>query len=382
MTQKILTVDDSKTIRLIVAKAFKDYDCDIFEAANGVEGLSAAAKDRPDIIILDLTMPVMDGAEMLGKLKMNAELKSVPVIMLTAEAGRENVLRIAKLGVRDYLIKPFKEEMLVERVRRVIDLKTRGEEAPTKRFDDALKVLLVDDKPVIVEHIRKSFEDTAWKLQSCSTPAQAIEFCNATIPDAVLVSLSLPEGGGFSLFQSLRASPRTKTTPVFALSVKTAAEEQGKAQQIGFTGIITKPIDAADVKTKISRALNLDTSYKYFETRQGALVLKIPAALTAPVAVEMAAHLRAKILEAVDSGYDKVIVDMAQVRKADVSVIKLGLNVSQLCAELSLKQRIIGSEVVALECRNFQETKDWEFENTFEEALAALNGSPLVPAAA
>jgi two-component system, cell cycle response regulator len=381
MTPKILTVDDSKTIRLIVAKAFKDYECEIFEAANGVEGLSAASKNRPDIIILDLTMPVMDGAEMLGKLKLNPELKSVPVIMLTAEAGRENVLRIAKLRVRDYLIKPFKEELLVERVRRVIEIKPRGEEVSTKRFDDALKILLVDDKPAIVEQIRKSIEDTPWKLQSCATPGQAIEFCNATVPDAVLVSLSLPEGGGFSLFQSLRASPRTKSTPVFGLSVKTAAEEQGKAQQIGFTGIITKPIDHADVKLKITRALHLDTSYRYFEIRDGALMLKIPATLTAPVAVEMAAHLRAKILEAVDSGYDKVIVDMGQVKKADVSVIKLGLNVSQLCAELSLKQRMIGSEVIAMECRNFQETKDWEFEKTFEEALAALNGSPLVPAA-
>jgi two-component system, cell cycle response regulator len=382
MTPKILTVDDSKTIRLIVAKAFKEYDCEIFEAANGVEGLVAAAKDHPDLIILDLTMPLMDGAEMLGKMKNNPDLKSIPVIMLTAEAGRENVLRIAKLGVRDYLIKPFKEEMLVDRVGRVVQLKRRGGESITKRFDDALKILLVDDKPAIVEQIRQALADTAWKLQSCGTFAQAIEFCNATVPDAVLVSLSLPDGGGFSLFQAIRTNARVKMIPVFALSVKTAVEEQGRAQQAGFTGIITKPIDPADVKAKIARALSLDTSYKYFEMRDGAVVVKIPASVTAPVAIEVAAHMRAKILDAVDSGYDKVIVDMSQVTRADVSVIKLGLNATQLCAELSLKQRMIGSEAVWLECKNYQESKDWQFENTFEEALAALNGSALVPAAA
>jgi two-component system cell cycle response regulator len=120
MRQKILTVDDSKTIRLIVAKAFKPFDCDICEAANGIEGLSVAAHERPDLIILDLTMPIMDGAEMLGKLKLNPELRTIPVIMLTAEAGRDSVLRIAKLGVRDYLIKPFKEEVLIDRVGRII----------------------------------------------------------------------------------------------------------------------------------------------------------------------------------------------------------------------------------------------------------------------
>src|SRR4051812_43605721 len=105
--KKILTVDDSKTIRVIVAKAFKPYECEIFEASNGIEGLAAAIKEKPDVIILDLTMPIMDGAEMLAKLKANPELKTIPVIMLTAEAGRENVLRIARMGVRDYLIKPF-----------------------------------------------------------------------------------------------------------------------------------------------------------------------------------------------------------------------------------------------------------------------------------
>ena len=118
MGAKILTVDDSKTIRMIVAKAFKPFDCDILEAANGVEGLAVASRDKPDVILLDFTMPIMDGLETLAKLKADPELKAIPVLMLTAEAGRETVLKIAKLGVRDYLIKPFKEELVVERVGR------------------------------------------------------------------------------------------------------------------------------------------------------------------------------------------------------------------------------------------------------------------------
>src|SRR5450432_2186495 len=109
MRHKILTVDDSKTVRIIVRKAFKDYECDIFEAANGVEGLALASKEMPDLILLDVTMPVMDGVEMLTKLKSDAQLKGIPVMMLTAEGGRDNVLKIAKLGIRDYLVKPFKE---------------------------------------------------------------------------------------------------------------------------------------------------------------------------------------------------------------------------------------------------------------------------------
>jgi two-component system cell cycle response regulator len=202
------------------------------------------------------------------------------------------------------------------------------------------------------------------------------------MPDVVLVSLSLPDGGGFSLFQMFKASPRLKNVPVLALSVKTATDEQNRAQQCGFAGVVTKPIDAADLKSKISRALNLDVSYRYFEIRDGVLALKIPSTFTPTIGAEIDMNLRGKIAEAVDSGVDKVVIDMSQVTLADENVVKLGLTVSRTCDEFSLKQRMVGAEAISLECKNYEETKDWKFENSFEEALAALNGGSLASAAA
>ena len=123
MAYKILTVDDSKTIRMIVKKAFKPYNCELFEGENGVEGLAIAAKEMPDLIILDITMPVMTGIEMLGKLKAESELKDIPVIMLTAESDKENVMQIVKMGVKDYIVKPFKGEQLIERAKNILKLR-------------------------------------------------------------------------------------------------------------------------------------------------------------------------------------------------------------------------------------------------------------------
>ena len=84
-----------------------------------------AAREKPDLIFLDITMPIMDGVTMLTKLKESPDLKGIPVIMLTAESGRENVAYIAKLGVRDYLVKPFKDEQLIEKAGRVIKLEPK-----------------------------------------------------------------------------------------------------------------------------------------------------------------------------------------------------------------------------------------------------------------
>lgn len=373
MGLKILTVDDSKTIRMIVSRAFKGYDIEMHEAENGVEGLAVASRLAPDLIILDYTMPIMDGFEMLTKLKSDPDLKGIPVIMLTAEAGRENVMKIAKQGVRDYLIKPFKEELIIERVGRIIDLKPMGETTGTvQRYDAALKILVVDDKPAIVDQIATGLNDTSWKVEGSSSTSQAMDYCAKNRPDVIFISVSLPENGAFALFQMLRAGNRTKSVPAFALSVKTAAEEQARAQQIGFTGIVTKPIDFEDVKVKITRALNLDTSYKYFTHRDGTLIMKLPAGFTPSVSNDIMLLLRNQVTSAVDSGIDKMIIDMSQIKSADITLIKLGLASQQLSNELALKSSIIGSDAVSKECKNYEETKDWRFVSSYEEALAEL----------
>jgi two-component system, cell cycle response regulator len=378
MGPKILTVDDSRTIRLIVARAFKCFACEIFEASDGVEGLTVAQRERPDIIILDLTMPIMDGVEMLTKLKADPDLRGIPVVMLTAESGRENVLRIAKLGVRDYLIKPFKEELIVERVGRIIDLKAKSDIATrAKRFDDPLQVLVVDDKPAIIEQVQSALSGTPWKVQGASQPGQAVDASSQVLPDIILVSLSLTEGGGFILFQMLRANVRTKSIPIVALSVKTAGDEQARAQQLGFNGIITKPINFDDVRLKITRALSLDTSHKYFQCRDGVLVLLLPANFSQAVANDISAHLRHKACEAVDAGVSRLVIDMGQLKAADVTLIKLGISVIQLCVELEIRYSLIGSEAVRSECKNYEETKDWQFTGSFEDAVAVLNGKTL-----
>ena len=144
MRQKVLTVDDSKTVRTIVRKAFKPYDCEILEAGNGAEGLAVAGKKIPDLILLDVTMPVMDGMQMLTKLKSDAALKAIPVVMLTAEGVRDQMPKIAQIGIRDYLVKPFKEEILIEKCGRIIELRSL---ADSKAIAGAPHILLVGTDP-------------------------------------------------------------------------------------------------------------------------------------------------------------------------------------------------------------------------------------------
>ena len=122
MTPKLLTVDDSRIVRMLITRALQGCDLQIVEATNGEEGLAAAAREKPDLILLDVTMPVMDGFEMLKQLRQKPELAACPVIMLTAESSQESVAKADGLGVSGYIAKPFTEEVLRARINQVIPL--------------------------------------------------------------------------------------------------------------------------------------------------------------------------------------------------------------------------------------------------------------------
>jgi two-component system cell cycle response regulator len=383
MRYKVLTVDDSKTVRIIVKKAFKPFDCEILEAANGVEGLAVAAKENPDLILLDVTMPVMDGVEMLTKLKADPALKSIPVVMLTAEGGRDNVLKIAKIGVRDYLVKPFKEEVLIEKCSRVIDLKPVNEgPAKAKSILDPADILVVEDKPVIVQQIQEGLKHTPWRLKGVNSHMEAIESIGKATPDLILVSLSLPEEAAFTFFRLLRTNVKTKYTPVFALVVKTETAQQQQAQTMGFSAIITKPIDMIELETKIAKAMNLDTSQRYYSIEADMMLMRLPEVCSPAVIAEAGAYLKPKFAEAVDAGFNKVVIDIHQIKSLHMGIIKLLFQAMQTCRDLAMQFVLVGNAQIISECKGFEDTRGWTFYDSMEEAKANLSRAVAAPAAA
>ncbi len=123
MRLTILAVDDSKGLRLLIAKALSPFDCNVPEASNGYNAFFAIERARPDLILLDVSMPVMDGIETLTRLKDTPELADIPVIMLTSPANHAVREQIAALGVSGTLMKPFTEAALVEKICAVLKLK-------------------------------------------------------------------------------------------------------------------------------------------------------------------------------------------------------------------------------------------------------------------
>jgi CheY-like chemotaxis protein len=133
MRPTILTVDDAKAVRSLVASALDRFDCTATEATNGFDAFFAIERARPDLILLDIKMPVMDGLETLSRLQASPELAPIPVIMLVSPADHAVRPRLAGLGARDSLMKPFNAAMVMEKIRGVLALQPSN--APDARPD-------------------------------------------------------------------------------------------------------------------------------------------------------------------------------------------------------------------------------------------------------
>jgi DNA-binding response OmpR family regulator len=117
---KVLLVDDEPDLVSTVEYRLKFAECDVVTASNGQEGLDRAAAEKPDLILLDTNMPVMNGHEMLKRLRADPGLRDVPVIMFTARCEPQDIAAASSLGIFDYITKPFDFTQLMDRVRAAV----------------------------------------------------------------------------------------------------------------------------------------------------------------------------------------------------------------------------------------------------------------------
>jgi CheY-like chemotaxis protein len=103
----ILVVDDHEEIREALAEILEEEGHEVQQAVDGLEALEMIAASPPDVILLDIAMPGMDGLETLQRLKDRPESSNLPVIMVTAQGDRQNMVKAVQLGVRDYVTKPW-----------------------------------------------------------------------------------------------------------------------------------------------------------------------------------------------------------------------------------------------------------------------------------
>lgn len=269
MTARVLVVDDVlHNVKLLEAKLRGEY-FDVLTAMNGADALEIIEKELPDIILLDVMMPGMDGFEVCRRVKANSAVAHIPIIMVTAlDQPKDRVMGL-EAGADDFLTKPIQDLPLFARVKSLVRLKVLMDELRIRnstgkaftgeigldssssfKYDDA-KILLVEDYERVGKRITGYLEDTVDSVvldtvsEGCFTSEDLGRY------DVFIISLSLREVDGLRLCSSIRSSELTRHTPILVLIDDGDNDTLIQAMELGVTDYVTRPIDGNELLARV-----------------------------------------------------------------------------------------------------------------------------------
>jgi two-component system cell cycle response regulator len=282
MTARVLVVDDIlANVRLLEARLTADY-YEVLTALSGAQALDILARERVDIVLLDVMMPEMDGFEVCRRMKASRELHDIPVVMVTALDQPADKVHGLDAGADDFLTKPVDDIALVTRVRNLARLKMLNDEmsmrassgervglvgglagalGPAPAEDVRGRILVVDDHPRSVQRIVETL-GKAHEVSFCSDPPDALMQLVDRRIDLLVVSVGLANADGLRLCSQVRSLERTRHLPIIILVEPGEEARLMRGLDMGVNDYLMRPIDRnemlARVRTQIRRKRHSD----------------------------------------------------------------------------------------------------------------------------
>lgn len=265
MSARILVVDDVEVnVRLLEAKLTLEY-YEVLTCQDGVTALAMAAEHQPDLVLLDVMMPGMDGFETCRRLKADAATRHIPVVLVTALDGREDRIKGLEAGADDFVTKPIDDVVLFARVKSITRLKEvtdelREREASGRRLGVNIegaarlrgaggRVLVVDDDPAQLERMALQLRQEHRPMIEAD-PEKALAAASGPI-DLMIVETSRDGFDGLRLIAQARSAPATRRLPILAVVDPHNRPRLVKALELGANDILPRPVDAEELAARV-----------------------------------------------------------------------------------------------------------------------------------
>jgi two-component system chemotaxis response regulator CheY len=388
MTKMVLTIDDSKTVRMIVAKHLTPFGIQTIDAENGEAGIARAREFGPSVILLDYNMPVMDGYQTLVELRSDPDLKQIPVVMLTTETVKETVLRLMKLGLRDYIAKPFTRELLLQKLNPILSI-YEGDQIPPDTGTAVVEapapekpiILAIDDKENILT-LLKEYTGDQFHVITVATGNAAVSTMNRNQFDFMFLDLSMPDMSWPDIYNSYVRIKKNFASPkkVVAMGLRTAQDDINRAVGMGIQEILYKPFTREDVSGVLTRLMvrRAETVRKqHLLAEQGDIrILDCPSDKNPKfpiVAGALGSDVLKEIDEMAEEGLSKLVISLGDGFLSGRGMTRKFINVIDHAQRLSLSIRLVAeSEEARSVLRQFIETADLPTDVSLSTALKAF----------
>ncbi len=258
--QKILIIEDEEALLDVVSKKLDMEGYDVYSARDGRDGLKKAKEVMPDLILLDILMPIMDGFGVLEGLGKDNELSQIPVIIISNSGQPVEIERAMSMGVKDYLIKAeFDPEEVLVKARNVLN-KSGKKDGLKEKTKTGKNILVIEDDPLLRSLCSKKLSLEGFEVDSAIDSQQGLEKIEKGKFDLILLDLVLPGMSGFDVLKITKASPDKKIaqTPIIILSNLGQESDIQKGKELGAADYLIKATTTTDeIVDKIKKVLNI-----------------------------------------------------------------------------------------------------------------------------
>lgn len=220
--KKLVIVDDSDIDRMQIKEVLKQENFETVELENGEQCLEYLKTEIPDVLILDLMMPGMDGFQVLKEIRISEETRDVPVIVVTAKDLTENDKEFLNGRAASVLTKgdSSNAEMVNEIHRLLQNIENTNVENKYKKVESGKNILIIEDNESAIIQVQKVLEKEGFIVSQASNGKEALEIVKTTIPDGIILDLMMPEMDGFEVLEKIRSAAETRNIPVLILTAK------------------------------------------------------------------------------------------------------------------------------------------------------------------
>ena len=245
--KRILIVDDEPDFVRLLQARLQIAGYEVLTAEDGIKGLQAARRDKPDAIILDIMMPGLDGHTVCDMLKKSALTWSIPVIYLTARNSQADEHRAFEKGAKHFLTKPYNPEMLLEMVRSAI-----AEAGAPDRKEG--RVLIIDQDLSLVGELEARLKQSGFEVAIASTAAQGISLACEAPPDIILLDFATSHADGHAAVRAVDREKALLATSLFILATQAVLERVDRAA-IQAANFIAKPVQYGPLLDLLQRTV-------------------------------------------------------------------------------------------------------------------------------